>query len=84
MIGDCTETALEIRHLVPDDHVETEHSGVRHLRSSAINKTPSAGPRVFRSDAIAKRSNEDVVARMEPPSMTATRTLGIIGDQGAN
>ena len=31
MIGDGSETALEIRHLVLDDHVEAEALAVGHL-----------------------------------------------------
>jgi hypothetical protein len=55
------ETALEIRHLVPDDHVEAEHRGVRHLRSSAINVTASADPApVLFHNARKKRMSEPI------------------------
>ena len=32
VIGDCTKTAVEVRHLVLHDHIEAERLAVRHFR----------------------------------------------------
>ena len=43
LLGDRVETALEVRHLVLDDHIEAEPLAVGHRRAITMQRTGIAG-----------------------------------------